>query len=268
MTTQSPAPQEPAGHGRVWPYLAGAAAAAALGVSLFAMGSDPEPSPTPAASAGSAQARVSEAPTAPVTSPATSAAPSSSPSPASSSRDTGREKSSQTPIDLSGKGQVSEESVSPEREAQMQVEQQAQARAVAGADASSRQRAEQVAEAFVLASNERTWQTGRQQWVQRLQQLATPGVVESVNVDQDWESDSWRRFVEAKAETTTQIQQVQAQTLTNDGQIEVEVEFVTETDSEDPWVSNPPVRKSLVLVVDPAQGMVVDQLDMTPRGGL
>ena len=57
-------------------------------------------------------------------------------------------------------------------------------------------------------------------------------------------------------------------TLTNDGQIEVEVEFVTETDSEDPWVSNPPVRKSLVLVVDPAQGMVVGQLDMTPRGGL
>ncbi|MDT9702522.1 hypothetical protein, partial [Streptomyces sp. P17] len=29
-----------------------------------------------------------------------------------------------------------------------------------------------MAEAFVLASNERTWQTGRQQWVQRLQQLA------------------------------------------------------------------------------------------------
>ena len=45
-------------------------------------------------------------------------------------------------------------------------------------------------------------------------------------------------------------------------------EFVTETDSEDPWVSNPPVRRSLVLVVDPAQGMVIDQLDMTPRGGL
>ena len=124
------------------------------------------------------------------------------------------------------------------------------------------------AEAFVLASNERTWQTERQQWVQRLQQLATPGVVESVNVDQDWESDSQRRYVEAKAETTTQVQQVQAQTLTNDGQIEVEVEFVTETDSEDPWVSNPPVRRSLVLVVDPAQGMVIDQLDMTPRGGL
>ena len=80
MTTQSPAPQEPAGHGRVWPYLAGAAAAAALGVSLFAMGSDPEPSPTPAASAGSAQARVSEAPTAPVTSPATSAIERSHPS--------------------------------------------------------------------------------------------------------------------------------------------------------------------------------------------
>ena len=43
-------------------------------------------------------------------------------------------------------------------------------------------------------------------------------------MDQDWESDSQRRYVEAKAETTTQVQQVQAQTLTSDGQIEVEGE--------------------------------------------
>ncbi|MER6928886.1 hypothetical protein AB0E52_09110 [Micrococcus luteus] len=240
---------------RVWSFYAGAGAAALLGLALLGPALTGQPTlPAPAASSTAAVA--------------TPAAPASAPTPtASDARETSQEKTPSSTASASGKPQVSPSSTSAARSAQIEVEQAAAERAVAGLTVDQKAQAEQVAREFVIAANERSWQTNRQQWVKELASTAAEEVIAEVNQDQDWNSDVAGRFVAGKSTTTAEVAQAKAQTVA-DGQIEVAVTVATQTSSEDPWVGAPRAERSLVLVVDPAQKKVTEQIDMTPRGGL
>lgn len=262
MSDLDPTPSEP--RARVWPYYLGAGAAALLGLGLLT------PALTSQGTPDAAPSSVASTPAAPPTSAAASTSPTPTPdktASASSALETTRETPPARTASESGKPQVSPSSTSAARSSQMKIEQEAADRAVAGLSSDQKAQAEQVARRFVTAANERSWQTDRQQWAKELATTATSEVVAQMNKDHDWESAAAQQYVDGKSTTTAEVTEAKAQTVDGE-QIEVAVTVATQTTSEDPWVGAPRAERSLVVVVDPAQGKVTKQIDMTPRGGL
>ena len=50
--------------------------------------------------------------------------------------------------------------------------------------------------------------------------------------------------------------------------VDVALMVATETTGEDPWVTAPRTERPMTVVVDTTQNRVVEQIDMTPHGGL
>ena len=268
-------PQEPQPRtGRAWPFLVGALAAAGAGAWLLTgTPGEQAPAPTPAATASSTAGAWPQpsAPTPAAAANSTAGAwpqPSASTVPASAaSQETNRETTPSTGPSKSGNAQVSPSSVSAARSSQMEVEKAAQERAVQGLDPDARKRAEDVASRFAQAMNARTWQTSRQQWREALAPTVSPELLKTLDVDRDWESDAQHRFVQAKASTSVQVLESRAQTVQGE-RVDVALMVATETTGEDPWVTAPRTERPMTVVVDTTQNRVVEQIDMTPHGGL
>ena len=160
-------------------------------------------------------------------------------------------------------------STSSARAEQTRIEQQAVQEAAAGLSAQEREQAEETASAFISDAYARSWKSSRDQWAQQLAASADAAVVEDLNTDQRWESQSWAAFVEAEATTKVRVGSVQAQNVGPRG-VEVAVDYTVETDSSDPWVASLPLEQTETVVVDlrrsPAK--VVDRFSMVTAGGL
>ncbi|MCV7545599.1 hypothetical protein O3677_10035 [Micrococcus luteus] len=147
------------------------------------------------------------------------------------------------------------------------MEKAAQERVVQGLDPDARKRAEDVASRFAQAMNARTWQTSRAQWREALAPTVSPELLKTLDADRDWESDAHQRFVKAKASTSVQVLESRAQTVQGE-RVNVALMVATETTGEDPWVTAPRTERPMTVVVDTTQNRVVEQIDMTPHGGL
>lgn len=260
-----PHPSAPKPKTGAWPFLVGALAAAAAGTWLLtAAPQDPAPAPAPTVSSAAAATR--RAASSPAPAGASAAAESTAPT-ASPARETTLETPRSSAAATSGNALVSAGSTSPERSAQIQVEQAAQERAVQGLEVPAKEQAQDLARRFVEAMNTRTWQTSRQQWRAPLTELASEELVQAVDLDNDWESEAHRRFVKAQGRSTAQVIQARAQTVQGE-RVEVAVIVATETASEDPWVTQPRKERPVTVVIDLRQKRVVEQIDMTPHGGL
>lgn len=256
-TTRHPQDPQPR-TGRAWPFLVGALGAAGAGAWLLT-GTPGEqapeaPAPTPAAAASSTAGAWPQSSASTV--PASAA-----------SQETNRETTPSTGPSKSGNAQVSPSSVSAARSSQIEVEKAAQERVVQGLDPDARKRAEDVASRFAQAMNARTWQTSRQQWREALAPTVSPELLKTLDADRDWESDAHQRFVKAKASTSVQVLESRAQTVQGE-RVDVALMVATETTGEDPWVTAPRTERPMTVVVDTTQNRVVEQIDMTPHGGL
>ena len=236
-----------------WPYALGAVLAAAVATALLfgSTGQEPETRTVPPASA-------------PASVPAMSS-PSSAP--AASTQSTPRTDGS--PAAAGSASVSSATSTSSARAEQSRIEQQAVQEAVAGLSAQEREQAEETASAFISDAYARSWKSSRDQWAQQLAASADAAVVEDLNTDQHWESQSWAAFVEAEATTKVRVGSVQVQNVGPRG-VEVAVDYTVETDSSDPWVASLPLEQTETVVVDlrrsPAK--VVDRFSMVTAGGL
>ena len=106
-----------------------------------------------------------------------------------------------------------------------------------------------------------------QEWVDKLVTEAWFPLLKTLDVDRDWESDAQHRFVQAKASTSVQVLESRAQTVQGE-RVNVALMVATETTGEDPWVTAPRTERPMTVVVDTTQNRVVEQIDMTPHGGL
>lgn len=233
-----------------WPFAVGAVVAAAVAaVLLFGSGSEPPAVKSPPSSPGAVTA-----PAASPSDPVPMASVTSAPPTAESS---------------SAAVSASATSTSSVRADQVRIEQRAVEEAVAGLSLQERERAEEVARTFISDTYARSWKTSRDQWAQQLAKSADTPVVDDLNSDRDWESQSWTAFVEAEATTRVRVGSVQAQNVGLHG-VEVAVAYTVETDSSDPWVASPPIEQTETVVVDLEQSpaKVVDRFSMDTAGGL